>query len=414
MTHYDLVIRARRAVVDGAVRQAAVAVTDGTIVAVHTGARARSLGVAGDHTLVLDEDVVLLPGLVDPHVNIDDPAERGWQGFGPVTEAASRGGVTTVLDLPLDARPQVTSPEIHADLGDAATGYSFADVGFWAVVTPDNIGRLRQLWDDGVFGLACTIVDRGAGACAALDQAQLETVMTEVAALDGLLAVDTGDEPEGVYRVLEVVRRTGCRTHLLRFSVAEALPTLREARADGLPLTAEVCAHLLSLSSEKLAAGRQVAERWCPPVRDAAHREQLWEGLRDGTLDCVVSGHSPEATASVQLALPVTWTEARLRGFGLPDLVRWMSESTAVLLGLDDRGGIRVGAHADFTVFADDEAFVVLAEKLQHTDPESAFVGRALAGVVRHCVLDGKTVGSRLLPRGSWLRRGERDREPLV
>jgi len=238
--------------------------------------------------------------------------------------------------------------------------------------------------------------------------------MADIAAFDGLLAVDTGEEVSGVELVLDTARRTGCRVHLVRFSVAEALPALRAARADGVPVTAEVCAHLLSLSAERLGNSAEVAERWCPPVRDAAHREQLWAALRDGTIDCVVSGHSPEATASVQLSLPVTWSEARLRGFGLPDLARWMSANTAALVGLDDRGGIREGACADFCVFADDEAFVVLPERLQHTDPRSAFVGRALAGVVRYPVLDGKEVGPRLLPRGRQLRRTDGVRRPLA
>ncbi|MCT1433819.1 allantoinase AllB [Dietzia maris] len=434
MTHPDLVIRAHRAIVDGAEREALVVVADGTITTVDVAPGALDRAPTGAHTVTLARDVVLLPGLVDTHVHVNEPGRTDWEGFASATRAAARGGVTTLLDMPLNSSPVTTSPAaLDAKLA-STVGKLHVDTGFWGGAVPENRGRLRELWDGGVFGFKCFLLHSGIDEFPPLDPAQMLAAMAEIASFDGLLIVHAEDagtidaqratsgpaytgfldsrpvtaEVRAVAQVIDGVRRTGCRAHILHLSAADALPLIRAAKAEGLPITVETCPHYLSLFAEEIQPGA-THYKCCPPIREAGNREGLWEGLRDGTIDLVVSDHSPcvpelkrfdtgdfgEAwggIASVQLGLPVMWSEARRRGMGLPDVVRWMASGPAAFVGLPDRGAIRPGARADLVVLVPDDAFVVLPERLEHKNPVTAYAERALAGVVREVYLAGHRV----------------------
>ena len=263
---------------------------------------------------------------------------------------------------------------------------------------------------------------------------QLEHAAAELAAVDGLLLVHAEDpgvlaaapEPAGrsyarflasrpaeaedtaIETALAVARRTGVRLHVVHLSSATALPALAAARADGVRVTVETCPHYLVLEAEQVPDGATAA-KCCPPVRDAANRDALWAGLADGTIDQVVSDHSPSTPdlkaldtgdfgaawggiSSVQLGLPLLWTEARRRGHGLADVVRWMSAAPAALVGLDTKGGIRVGAAADLVAFAPDDVLVVDPARLHHRHPVTPYRGRALLGAVRGTWLRGRPV----------------------
>jgi allantoinase len=273
--------------------------------------------------------------------------------------------------------------------------------------------------------------------------------MAEIAAFGGLLIVHAEDpgvvahapQPHGrgypaflasrppeaeiraVRGLLDRVRTTGCRVHVLHVSSAEVLPVLAAGRAEGLPVTAETCPHYLTLTAEEVPEGG-TAYKCCPPIRGRGNRDRLWEGLREGVLDLVVSDHSPSTPdlkrldtgdfgeawggiASLQLGLPAVWTEARARGFGLPDLARWMSAAPARLAGLPRKGGVRVGSDADFCVLAPEESFVVDVHRLQHRNPVTPYDGRTLTGVVRSTWLRGVPVDIDAEPRGRLLTRGE-------
>jgi allantoinase len=263
--------------------------------------------------------------------------------------------------------------------------------------------------------------------------------MLEIASFDGLLIVHAEDrdvvsgadgvrygdfldsrprlaENLAISQVAELARRTGCRTHVLHISSAEALRTI-----EGSSLTAETCPHYLTFISEEIPDGA-TEFKCCPPIREAANRELLWDGLRSGTIGLVVSDHSPATAdlkltgdfgtawggiASVQLGLSTVWTTARRRGFGLIDVVRWMSAAPADLVGLRGKGRIAVGADADFCVFAPDDAFVVDAADLHHKNPVTPYAGRPLAGVVRSTWLRGERIDIDTEPRGRLLNRGE-------
>ncbi len=385
MAQFELLIHARRAVVDNRIQQAAVTVDGGVISSVRTGSEARDIGLAGDHTINLGDDVVLMPGLVDPHVSTEDVAVG--------TRSAARGGITSVIDYGSDGAPAATSPEDVDRWRDAVTGESTVDVGLWGAAVPGNVGRLGELLDRGVFGVSAVAAGKGVAGAPTLDRSALLEAADEVLGRGGLFAVDAGVDV--LPALLDVVRRTSGRLHVRSVADHEELPVLAAARREGLAVTASTNPHLLALVSELTYGGTAVATL-DPPIRDAANRELLWGALRDGTIDAV---------ASARLGLSVVWTEARRRGFDLSDVARWMSVCTAAIVGLQDRGEIREGLRADFTAVADDEAFVVLPGDRELGRADSVYAQRALAGVVRWTMRKGGLIDPRALPIGAVLTR---------
>lgn len=385
MAQYELLIHARRAVIDDRIQQAAVTVDGGVISSVRTGSEARDIGLAGDHTIALGDDVVLMPGLVDPHVSTEDVAVG--------THSAAQGGITSVIDYGTDGDPVAITPEDVDRWRQDVTGESTVDVGLWGAAVPGNLGGLGTLLDRGVFGVSAVAAGKGVAGAPTLGSVQVVAAAEEVAEAGGLFAVDAGvDDLPGL---LEVCRRTGGRLHVRAVSDHEELPLLREARADGLAVTASTSPHMLALVSEVTHGGAAVA-RLDPPIRDAANRELLWEALRDGTIDAV---------ASARLGLSVVWTEARRRGFDLADVAGWMATRTAEVVGLRDRGEIRVGLRADLAAVADDDAFVVLPGTRELGSADSVYAQRALAGVVRWTMRGGTVIDPRALALGTVLTR---------
>lgn len=435
---YDLVLRAGRAVLPDGEAACAVAIQHGRIAAI-AGFDAR-LDAAVEVQLADDE--VLLPGLVDTHVHVNEPGRTSWEGFASATAAAAAGGVTTIVDMPLNSIPATCDvPALQVKRARAATRCA-VDVGFWGGAIPGNLAELKPLHEAGVIGFKCFLLPSGVDEFPPLDRAGLLAAMTEIAAFDGLLIAHAEDaesvreapadrayrgflesrpdEAEGraVELLLDTARRTGCRTHIVHLSSAATLPMLAGARAEGLAVTAETCPHYLSFAAEEIPDGA-TEFKCCPPIRDRANRELLWQGLRDGLIDCVVSDHSPclpelkygdfgaawGGIASLQLGLPAVWTQARARDVALTELVGWLAERPAALAGLPGKGRLAVGADADLCVFAPDEWFDVEPARLKHRHPITPYAGRRLSGVVRRTWLRGRPVTDR--PAGRLLSRGE-------
>jgi allantoinase len=433
---YDLVVAGRALVAldddPPAFATVEIAVRDGRIAAIAPlGTNLRAA-----HGIRLLGDEVLLPGLVDTHVHVNEPGRTEWEGFASATRAAAAGGVTTIIDMPLNSIPPTVTPQALELKRAAARASAAVDVGFWGGAVPGNLGSLRALHDAGVFGFKAFLAPSGVDEFGHLDAAQLDAALDELAAFDGLLLVhaeDPGvldaaanaggpgygayvasrpDEAEvvAISRVIDGVRRTGTRAHILHLSAAAALPELRAARAAGLPITVETCPHYLALASEAIPDGG-TQFKCAPPIRDDANRDALWQALRDGDIHFVVSDHSPSTAdlkfagdgdfgrawggiAGVQLGLAAVWTEAAERDVPLDDVVRWMSAAPAAFAGLPQKGALAVGRDADLVVFAPDERFTVHATELLHKNPVTAYDGAELRGVVRRTLIRGADPGS--------------------
>ena len=433
-----IVVRARRVVLPDGIRAAAVHSENGRITAV------TPFDQAPADAVTLADDEMLLPGLVDSHVHVNEPGRTHWEGFASATRAAIAGGVTTIVDMPLNSIPPTTSVEALHVKRESAKGQVAADVAFWGGAVPGNVEQLRPMLDAGVVGFKCFLLDSGVPEFPSLDDAGLRAAMAELAGLDGLLiahaedaaVIDAAPEPEGssyaaflasrpgkaeetaIGGLIAAARDTGARVHVVHLADGDALPLLGRARADGVRITVETCPHYLTFAAEEVPDGA-TSYKCCPPIREASHREALWRALGAGDVDMVVSDHSPctpdlkrlddgdfgaawGGIASLQVGLPTVWSGARARGIGLDAVVRWMSTAPARLAGLSGKGAIAVGKDADLVAFAPDETWTV--GELQHRNPVTPYTGRELTGVVRRTWLrgqpaDGSPIG-RLLDRG--------------
>jgi allantoinase len=424
---FDLVIQASRAVCDGAEAARSIGIADGRIMAVEA---AGSLAPAR-RVIQLGPDAVLLPGLVDSHVHVCEPGNTEWEGFATATRAAAAGGITTLVDMPLDSVPATVSTGALQAKRAAAEGRCHVDVGFWAGVVPGNLGELAALHAAGVLGFKCFLADSGSDDFPPVSVGRMEEALSilrglgspllihaesaEAAAAIGeasgrryadyLASRPRGVENLAVAQVIEAARKTGGHAHIVHLSSSDALPMIASARRDGVPVTAETCPHYLALTAEEIADGG-TAFKCSPPIREAANRELLWNGLRDGVLDLVVSDHSPSTAAmkepggdfgaawggisSLQLGLPVVWTQARRRGFALGDVAAWMAQQPARLAGLPRKGRIAPGRlQLRISVAVADEAGALLA--FARMDGATRLSARTAVDKTQTVILTGKT-----------------------
>jgi allantoinase len=434
------VFRADRVVVDGAERPAAVVVEGERIVAVLP----KETDLGGARDVLLGADEVLLPGLVDTHVHVNEPGRTEWEGFASATRAAAAGGVTTIVDMPLNSLPptvDVAALEVKRKAADAPVRASTSGSG--AARCRATSVSCARLHDEPACSAFKCFLHRTPASTEFPPLLDPEPALREVASFGGLLIAHAEDgelvtaahgrryadfvasrpaaaEDSAIAGLLRGAAATGARVHVVHLSSAGALPELAAARAAGVRVSVETCPHYLALTAEEVPDG-DTRFKCCPPVRCEANRDALWAGLADGTIDMVVSDHSPctpdlksletgdfgqawGGIASLQLGLPVVWTEARRRGHSLAEVVRWMAERPAALVGLGRKGRIAAGCDADLAVLAPDATFTVGA--LHHRSPLTPYAGRELHGVVRATWLRGHPVDGDD-PRGRLLTRGE-------
>jgi allantoinase len=444
MAEFDLVFRAPRVITKAGEVSRCVAVRDGVVVAIEP----LEAELEGEETVELADDEVLLPGLVDSHVHVNEPGRTEWEGYATATRAAAAGGVTTIIDMPLNSIPPTCTVEALEVKQKAAQGQCHVDVGFWGGAIPGNIDDLRGLHDAGVFGFKCFMVHSGVDEFPPLSAEQLEEYLGVLASYgakmivhaEDAVAIERAPAPRGrryadflasrprgsenlaIAHLIEAARHTGAFVHLLHLSSSDAVPMIRTARREGIQMTVETCPHYLTFEAESIPDG-SCQFKCCPPIREADNREELWRALGRGDVDCVVSDHSPctpelkrldlgefgqawGGISSLQLGLSDVWSEARQRGYTLVDVVRWMAERPAYIARLQHKGQIDRGYHADFAVFAPDDAFVVNPHRLHHRNPVTPYAYRPLAGVVRSTWLRGRRVTGDE-PRGQLLSRGE-------
>ncbi len=411
--------------------QGTVVVKDGFITAVSENP---NLAAGAKEDIRLNPEEVLIPGIVDTHVHINEPGRTEWEGFECATSAAAAGGVTTVLDMPLNSNPPTLTVDALQLKRSCALTKAHVQLGFWGGVDESNLGRLEELWDAGVFGFKCFLSPSGVDEYGSLPYGKLEDAMREIASFDGQLICHAEDprelvrhagevghtyrsfaqsrpaecEANAVRNVVRLAELTGCRTHILHVSSGLTVDVLREAKARGLPVSAETCPHYLTLDCDHIPDDA-TAFKCCPPIRDLREQDALWQGLADGTLDFVATDHSPAdakmksgplATAwggvsSLQVGFRAVLTKALEKGIDMTDVIRWMSYNTARFARLHDRGEIASGKRADMAIIRPDERFTVDAATLKSRNPISAFDGMVLNGVITRTFVSGKSTEAR-------------------
>ncbi|MET0864220.1 MAG: allantoinase AllB [Nakamurella sp.] len=417
----DLVIHANRAIIDGREQSASLLIRMGRIV----GIEPYGTSVPSRFVATLEPNEVLIPGLVDTHVHINEPGRTEWEGFDSATRAAAAAGVTTLIDMPLNSLPPTLTAQALAAKKVAARGRCRVDVGFWGGSVPTNLDDLPELFAAGVFGVKCFLQDSGVPEFPPLTVAEMRSAMRVIAGVGGLMLVHAEDPgvlhtapvPQGpsylafvdsrpaeaetgaIASCIEAAAITRCRTHIVHLSSAGGVELIRRAKANGVPITAETCPHYLTLAAETIPDGAPQF-KCCPPIRGKADQDALWAGLADGTIDIVVSDHSPSTPelklldvgdlglawggiASVQFGFAAVWQEANRRGIPLTTVIEWMSRGPAELAGLEHKGRIEIGADADLVALADDETFLVTPEIIKHKHPITPYLGHELRGVVR-------------------------------
>jgi allantoinase len=384
-------------------------------------------------------DAAILPGLVDSHVHINEPGRTEWEGFETATRAAAAGGYTMLVDMPLNCIPSTSDVAALALKRAAAVGKCRVDWAAWGSVVADNQDHIEPLAAAGVLGFKCFLIHPGTTEFTMVTEQQLRAALPRVvrtglpllvhAELAGAVDHATAelanadwrsyatylksrpDEAElsAIRLLLALCREFRFRLHIVHLATHQALDMLREARASGLPVTVETCPHYLHFAAEEIPDGSTL-HKCAPPVRSRENREQLWQALREGVIDLVVTDHSPcppsmkhlesgnfksawGGIASLSVALPVTWTEASARSFTLRDIARWMAEAPAKLAGCDARKGkIAAGMDADFVVFDSGAEFTVTPDRLHYKHPVSAYMGEKLRGVVKATYVRGRNM----------------------
>ena len=383
-------------------------------------------------------DDVVMPGVVDTHVHLNEPGRTDWEGFVTGTRAAAAGGVTSIVDMPLNAVPATTSLAGLRAKTEAARGKLAVDVGFWAGVVPGNAGELDPLWDAGVLGFKCFLVPSGVDEFHHVSESDLREAMPilarlgapllvhaelpgpieEAAELESCVAWDGRGyrcylesrprkaENEAVAMMIRLCREFGTRTHIVHLSSSDAVAMLDGARRDGLPVTVETCPHYLHFAAEGIGDGA-CQYKCAPPIRERANNDLLWDALVSGTIDLVATDHSPcppqlkqlqegdfasawGGIASLQLGLPALWAGAHKRGIALERVAQWMCRAPARLAGLVRKGSLAAGFDADLVRFDPDKTFVVDPAKLYHRHPLTPYAGERLRGIVRQTWVGGR------------------------
>ena len=429
-----LALRCSRTVIDGQLRPATVLVSQGKIASI-VGMDER---VDAQRIETIDS-ALLLPGLVDTHVHINEPGRTEWEGFNTATQAAAAGGITTVVDMPLNCTPVTTTADALRQKMASLQGKLWVDCGFWGGVVPDSLDALDELLRAGVLGVKSFTIHSGIDDFPQVDESHLRRAIRILAEhqVPYLIHAELdreGSEPpeigkryqsflasrprrwedEAIEMLIALAQdaageNVSARLHVVHLSSADALPALRAAQQRGLQISAETCPHYLTLYAEDIPDGKTLF-KCCPPIREDENRQRLWQGLADGTIGFVVSDHSPctpqlkhidsgdiehawGGISSLQFGLSLTWTEARQRGYSIEQVVDWMCTRPAQFAGLGQRKGqIAVGYDADFCVFDDGAEYVIQADMIKYRHKVTPYEGRQVTGVVRRTFVRGQEV----------------------
>lgn len=428
-------LKSNRVVIDNTMRAATIVVNNGKI------AELLRVDESPGASIPLEDvgDKVIGPGLVDTHVHINEPGRTEWEGFNTATQSAAAGGITTVVDMPLNCTPVTTTAEALRQKLDSLQGKLWIDCGFWGGVVPDNLEQLDELIQAGVLGVKSFTIHSGIADFPQVNEKHIRSAIQILAKYnvpylihaeldrEGKKTPDIGnryqsflnsrpkswenDAIEMMIRLAKEAKDEGVqgKIHIVHLSSAEAIPAIQQAQEQGLTLTAESCPHYLTLFAEAIADGKTVF-KCCPPIREDANRQELWQGLADGVVEFIVSDHSPctpqlkhissgdlehawGGISSLQFGLSIIWSEAQQRGYSLPQVFDWMATRPAVFAGLGDfKGKIAQGYDADLVVFDDIASYIISAEMIKYRHKITPYEGRRVSGVIERTYVRGMKV----------------------
>ena len=376
---------------------------------------------------------VIMPGLVDAHVHINEPGRTDWEGFETATKAAAAGGITTIVDMPLNCIPVTTTVDALNQKIIATKDQLWIDCGFYGGLIPDNIQDLESLADAGVLGFKAFLSPSGIDEFPNISEKHLREAL-HILAKKGIPVLvhaelengATSSEENKTYKyfqesrpkswennaiklLIQLCREFNVHIHIVHLSSADILPEIAQTRKDGFPLTVETCPHYLHFSSERISDG-DTRFKCAPPIWNGENRENLWAGLEEGIINFITSDHSPctpelknlEAgnfekawggISSIQFALPVIWTECKQRGYSLEQLINWMSKQPAKFIGKDQqKGQISPGFDADLVCWNPDKKYIIKKEAIHHKNKLTPYEGESLYGVVNATFLRGQKV----------------------
>lgn len=380
-------------------------------------------------------DLVIMPGLIDSHVHINEPGRTDWEGFNTATQAAAAGGITTVIDMPLNCIPVTTTLDAVNVKKACLKNQMWVDIGFHGGVIPDNECELNAMIDAGISTFKAFMIDSGVDEFPASDTATLEKAMPILAKAGATLLVHAeldscGKEPEiidessyaeflnsrpdtwEVEAIEEIIRlsaKHSCKIHIVHLSTAKALDLIQKAQQKGVKVTAETCPHYLTLSSESIPDG-DGRFKCCPPIRNTCNQKALWQGLEKGIIDFIVSDHSPCTPAlkrleeqnlwqawggisSLQFGLSLIWNYLKSNNYSIESLVKWMCENPAKLVGIEHlKGQIKKGFQADFVIWDPNKEHTIDKKEILFKNKMSAYEQHKVFGVIEQTILAGEVI----------------------
>lgn len=415
--------------IDGTFEKASVYIQDGKISDIRLGYIDPVSQYFGDNCV--------LPGLVDAHVHLNEPGRTDWEGFETGTKAAASGGVTTVVDMPLNAIPPTTTVENFETKLNAAQNQCWVDVAFWGGLIPSNIDHLVPLLRRGVRGFKCFLIESGVDEFPMVDLGTVESAMSVLQGTPGILMfhaeldcdncsghANSHDvsayetflnsrpdkwEVDAINAIVQLGHQhPGINLHIVHLASAEALPILSQAQKQGVTITAETCFHYLALNGESVPNGNTLY-KCCPPLRSKANQDELWKAVQHRNITSIVSDHSPctpdlkllnhgdfmqawGGIASVGLGLVILNTESKGR-LSIADIIELTSKQPAKQAGLSNRKGeIKVGLDADFCIFDPNVEWTFRQNKMHFKNKITPYDGRQVKGRVLETILRGTKV----------------------
>lgn len=435
-------IYSNRCWLDGKLQPATVCFEEGVITEIHHH-KTSDAADAGDY--------ILMPGVIDAHVHINEPGRTDWEGFETATQAATAGGITTIVDMPLNASPVTTNAAAFKLKLDASAGKLNVNVGFYGGLIPGNQNDLEELMKAGVLGIKCFLTHSGIDEFPNVSEKELNEAMPLIAKynlpllahceLDGDCVTELDKHPtsykeylvsrpkawenNAIELMINLCRKYKCPTHIVHVSSAEALTMIKKAKAEGLPLTAETCAHYIYFNAENIPDA-DCLYKCAPPIRERENNELLKEALVDGTLDFITTDHSPAppaikelesgnlkkawgGIAGLQFLLPASWT-AMKETISIEKFIPLLTEHPAKFLQVDKKKGeLALGYDADLVIWNPDEKFEIKPGDILHRYNCSPYNGQQLTGTVQQTIVNGITVyqNKKIVQKnaGQWLLR---------